>query len=182
MAAAECAVIVVDMLNDFVRGSLAFETSLKIIGPSAEFLAAARRRGWPVIYACDAHRPGLDRELELWPEHALAGTYGAQVIDELKAQPGDLMVAKRRYSGFWQTDLDMLLRELGARKLLIMGIYLPLCVRHTVGDAYNLGYDLVVVSDCVASVKDEDYEADIKYLRDFYGVKISSAAEILAAA
>ena len=174
------AVIVVDMINDFVTGALTFPPAAKIIEPTRKFLDAARAKGLPVIYACDSHRPGIDRELTLWPAHALAGTPGAQVIAELEPRAADYVVPKRRYSGFFQTDLELILRELKVTTVIIVGLYLPLCVRHTVGDAYNLGFDIEIPADCVASVSDEDYEPSLKYLKDFYGAELTTAEAVLA--
>lgn len=176
------AIIVVDMLNDFVTGSLAFPTAGPIVPIVRKFLEAARAKGLPVIYTNDAHRPGIDRELKLWPEHAVAGTPGARVIPELAPQADDYVVPKRRYSGFFATDLELLLRELKASTVIILGLYLPLCVRHTVGDAYNLGFDILVPADCVASISDEDYEPSLKYLKEVYGAELTTSAEILAEA
>ena len=78
------AILVVDMLNDFVTGALACERGKGIVPATAALLDAAREAGVPVIFCNDAHLPGIDREFELWGEHAIAGSEGAQVIPELK--------------------------------------------------------------------------------------------------
>ncbi len=180
MATKNKAVIVVDMLNDFVSGSLVFPTAAKVVQPAREFLKAARAKGLPVIYVCDSHRPGIDRELQLWPAHALAGSHGARVIEEVEPQAGDHVIPKRRYSGFFQTDLELLLRELKITTVVILGLYLPLCVRHTVGDAYNLGFDIEIPTDCVASISDEDYGPSLKYLQDVYGARLTTSEAVIA--
>ena len=108
------AILVVDMLNDFVTGALTCDRAKAIVPATAQLLDAARAAGVPVIFCNDAHRPGIDRELALWGDHAIAGTEGAEVIPELKLSDKDYVVPKRRYSGFFQTDLDILLKELGA--------------------------------------------------------------------
>ncbi|MEI6625232.1 MAG: isochorismatase family cysteine hydrolase, partial [Thermoleophilia bacterium] len=114
------AVIVADMLVDFITGALANPPSQAIIGPLAELLDGARERGWPVCYVNDAHLPG-DVEEHLWGPHALAGTPGAQVIPELAPQPGDVQFAKRYYSGFHETGLDMYLRQRGVETVIVTG-------------------------------------------------------------
>ena len=77
------AILVVDMLNDFVTGALGCDRGKAIVPATAELLDAAREAGIPVIFCNDAHIPGIDRELKIWGDHAIAGTEGAQVIPEL---------------------------------------------------------------------------------------------------
>lgn len=173
------ALIVVDVLHDFVRGAIASPTAEKIIEPLQNLLAAARAKGLPVIYPCDAHRQGLDGEFKLWPEHAIAGTPGAAIIPELAPRPGDHIVPKRRYSGFFQTDLDLLLRELKVDSLIICGLYLTLCVQHTVCDAYNLAYPIEIPTDCVAAFAPEDYEPSLQYVQAVYGAELKTSGEIM---
>ena len=105
------AILVVDMLNDFVTGALACDRGKAIVPATARLLDAAREAGVPVIFCNDAHIKGIDRELKLWGDHAIAGTKGAEVIPELKLCDKDYVVPKRRYSGFFQTDLDILLKD-----------------------------------------------------------------------
>lgn len=77
------AVIVVDMLNDFVTGALACERGKAIVPAVAELCNAARESGIPVIFSNDCHIKGVDKELEFWGDHAIAGTKGAEVIPDL---------------------------------------------------------------------------------------------------
>ena len=72
-------------------------------------------KGLPVVFSCDAHIPGLDRELELWGEHGIVGSDAAQPLADFDVQESDFVISKRRYDGFYQTDLDLTLRELGVR-------------------------------------------------------------------
>lgn len=173
------AIILVDMLNDFVTGSLACERAQRIIPPLAKLIAAARAQGVPVIYSNDSHLPNIDHELKLWGEHAMAGTEGAEVIPELAPTELDYIVPKRRYSGFFGTDMQLLLTELGVERLVICGLHAHMCVRHTTADAYQWGYDLVVPSDGVDSFTAEDYESGLKYLKEIYGAEIMTVDELL---
>ncbi|MCL2655760.1 MAG: cysteine hydrolase [Coriobacteriia bacterium] len=174
------AVIVVDMLNDFVTGSLACERAQRIIAPMQKLVEAAREHGVPVIYSNDAHLPGIDHELELWGEHAMAGTPGAQVIPEIAPAEGDYVVPKRRYSGFFQTDLNILLRELGVDTLIITGLHAHMCVRHTCADAYQWGYSVVVPTDGVESFTQEDFDGGVKYLKETYAADITDIDHIVS--
>ena len=94
------AILVVDMLNDFVTGSIGCDRAVEILPATARLLDAARAAGVPVIYCNDSHLPGIDRELQIWGDHAIKGTPGAEVVPELAPQPQDYVVPKRRYSGF----------------------------------------------------------------------------------
>ena len=173
------AILVVDMLNDFVTGALTCERARAIVPATAALLDAARAAGVPVIFCNDAHRPGIDRELEIWGDHAIVGTEGAEVIPELNLCEKDYVVPKRRYSGFFQTDLDILLKELGVKTVVMTGLHAHMCVRHTAADAYQYGYDIVVAKDATDSFTEEDYNYGIKYLKETYGAEISDVDSIL---
>jgi len=173
------AVIVVDMLNDFVTGSLACERGKAIVPALVRLLEGARKKGVPVIYANDSHLKGIDLELRLWGDHAIRGTPGAEIIPELAAREGDYVVPKRRYSGFFQTDLRLLLEELGVGTLVLTGLHAHMCVRHTAADAYQWGYEIIVPGDGTDSFTEEDYLGGIKYLREVYGAKITTVDEVI---
>src|SRR5574344_642727 len=96
------AVLVVDMLNDFVTGALGCDRARAIVPAVANLLEAAREKGVPVIYCNDSHLKDIDHELKHWGNHAIRGTKGAEIIPELKAMPEDYIILKRRYSGFFQ--------------------------------------------------------------------------------
>ena len=176
-----CAVLVVDMLNDFVTGALTCDRGKAIVPATARLLDAARAAGVPVIFCNDAHIKGIDRELKLWGDHAIAGTPGAQVIPELKVSESDYIVPKRRYSGFFQTDLDILLTELGVKTVIITGLHTHMCVRHTSADAYCLGYDVVVAKEATDSFTEEDYLNGLAYLKTCYGADAYTNDELIAA-
>ena len=175
------AVIVVDMLNDFVTGALGCDRAKAIVPATAELLDAARKAGVPVIFSNDAHIAGIDRELKLWGDHAIAGTKGADVIPELKLSDKDYVVPKRRYSGFFQTDLDILLKELGVKTVIMTGLHAHMCVRHTSADAYCLGYDVIVAKEATDSFTQEDYENGLAYLKTCYGADAFTNEELIAA-
>ena len=84
------ALIIVDMLNDFVDGKLANPKAQAIIGPLQRLLARARDEGWVVVFSNDAHQPD-DPELRVWGEHAMAGTREAEVIAQLAPREGEIV-------------------------------------------------------------------------------------------
>ncbi|MEE1426496.1 MAG: isochorismatase family cysteine hydrolase [Acutalibacteraceae bacterium] len=174
------AILVVDMLNDFVTGALKCDRGLAIVPKTAELLNGAREKNIPVIFCNDAHLKGIDHELKFWGDHAIAGTEGAKVIPELEVCESDYIVPKRRYSGFFHTDLDLLLRELGVNTVVLTGLHTHMCVRHTAADAYQLGYDVVAIKDATNSFTAEDYEYGLSYLKGTYDAEITDTDTFLA--
>ena len=174
------AILVVDMLNDFVYGALTCDRGKAIVPATAQLLDAARKKGVPVIFCNDAHLKGIDRELKLWGDHAIAGTEGAKVIPELNLSENDYVIPKRRYSVFFQTDLDITLKELGVQTVVMTGLHTHMCVRHTSADAYSLGYDVVVAKEATDSFTEEDYTGGLAYLKQCYGADAYTNDEIIA--
>ncbi|MGI6153239.1 MAG: cysteine hydrolase family protein [Christensenellaceae bacterium] len=176
---AKTAIILVDVLNDFVTGALTCDRAVALVPRLKKLVEAARKKGVYVIYSNDAHLKGIDGELELWGDHAIAGTKGAEVVPELTPAAGDYIVPKRRYSGFFQTDLQLLLTELGVDTLVMTGLRAHMCVRHTTADAYCWGYKIIVPTDGTDSFTEEDYNYGISYLKDVYGAQLTTIDELI---
>ena len=179
MISVKTAVVVVDMINDFVTGVFKSERVIKIIPNIKRLLEFARKQGVPIVYATDAHLSNLDPEFEVWEPHAVKGSWGAEIIDELKPEKGDFRVLKRKYSAFQGTDLDMLLRELKVDTLILTGVVTDICIQHTAADAFFRGYKLIVPKDCVEAVDESAQKAAIEYLKKVYGCEITTADELL---
>lgn len=149
--------LVIDMLEDFIEpdGALAVgPPGIAIVPAVAREVERARREGTPVLYVCDRHRSD-DPEFTVWPPHCVAGTPGAEVIRELTPSPGDFIVPKRRFSGFFESPLDLYLRELGARDLVLTGVCTNICVLYTAADARMRTYRVTVPRDAVATFTPE---------------------------
>lgn len=174
------AILVVDMLNDFVTGALKCDRGLAIVPATARLLDAARKNGVHVVFCNDAHLKGIDHECKFWGDHAIAGTKGAEVIPELHLCESDYVVPKRRYSGFFMTDLHLLLQELGVDTVIMTGLHTHMCVRHTSADAYQYGYNVVCASDATDSFTQKDYDYGIEYLKGTYDAKIFTVDELIA--
>lgn len=181
------AVVVVDMLNDFVTGALANPRSEAIIPKIADLLNVAHEKGWLVVYGNDAHLPG-DPEERVWGRHALAGTPGADVVPELAPQQDDVILPKRFYSSFHETGLDSLLRQNDVDEVIVTGQHTNICVRHTASDAFNEGFQISVPSDAVAmfeepGMSDDEYDVlqrdALEYLKKVYGAKVMTTREML---
>ena len=130
------AVIVIDMINDFVTGVFKSDRAAKIIPNIRALLNHARKYKVPIVYATDAHIPNVDPEFDVWGSHAVAGSWGAEIVDELKPHKGDFRVLKRKYSAFQGTDLDHLLREMKVDTVVLTGVVTDICIQHTAADAF----------------------------------------------
>lgn len=173
------AVLVIDMINDFVTGRLGSERAQKIVPAVKKLVEFARSKGIPVIYACDSHIPGINLEFSLWGSHAVAGTKGSEIVSELEPKDGDHVLRKRRYSAFFGTDLDILLRELNVDRLVLSGLVTDICIQHTAADAFFRGYKVIVVKDCVDTASEEANRAALEYMKRVYGARIEGLDEFL---
>lgn len=172
------AIIVVDMINDFVTGKLGSPRAQKIIPNIAALLKKARKQGIPVIYLRDAHT-NADREMDIWGEHAMKDTAASEIVPELKPEKNDIVIEKRWYSGFVDTELPSVLKKLGVDTLIILGVSTDICVQNNVGHAYFSGYKTIVPQDCTASIDEEAHEQAIKYMKNIYGAEITSSDKVL---
>jgi nicotinamidase-related amidase len=178
--------VILDMLNDFVDGTLANPAARPIIGKIDQLAHAARNRdGWVVVYVNDAHRPG-DLEFEVFGEHALAGSPGAEVVPELTPKEGDIVVPKRFYSAFTQTDLDATCRVHNIGKMVVVGQHTNCCCRHTTYDAFLRGIEVAVVSDATCLFEpmagdkyDEAQSEALGYLTTFYNSEVFETSELI---
>jgi nicotinamidase-related amidase len=136
----------------------------------------AREHDIPIVHVTCAHPPNdMIFARELCEPHAIEGSEGSEIIDELKLEPDDYVVHKRRFSGFYGTDLDLYLRELGVERVLLIGGQTHTSVRYTAVDAYQLRYRPIVLRDCVDSHAEE---VNNRTLGELFFCKISSLKEI----
>ncbi|MDE1179111.1 cysteine hydrolase [Paraburkholderia sp.] len=175
----KAAIVVIDMQNDFCTkgGWVAhlggdYDADRAPIAPLQRVLPIARQAGVPVIWVNWGNRPDLanmpPNQLHLYkptgtgiglgeplPEHGAhvleKDSWAAAVVDELAPEPNDICVDKYRISGFWDTPLDSILRNLGVRTVFFAGVNTDQCVLHTLTDANFLGYGCVLLEDCCAT-------------------------------
>jgi nicotinamidase-related amidase len=169
------ALLIIDMLNDFILEGAPLEVpeTRKVIPFIKKEIENARAKGNPVIYVCDAHDKE-DKEFSKfgWPPHAVQGTKGAEVIDEIKPQKDDLIIEKTTYSGFYNTTLDETLKKLGIDSVRLTGCVTHICVMFTASDAVLRDYKVTVVKDGVAGLSEEDHEAALRIMKNVLGVRI----------
>lgn len=164
------AVLVIDMLNDFLEdgGKMMMAEGRALYGPISEVTSAAHSAGVPVIWVCDRH-PEFDREFEKRTPHCLEGTWGAEIVGALDPQPEDYRIYKRRFSGFFETDLDLRLRDLQISHLITVGIATNICVRATVEDAFFRNYRVLVPEDCVGATNPQAQESTLFDIATHFG-------------
>jgi nicotinamidase-related amidase len=174
-----CALVVIDLANDFVypggviadAGGPAYQERAQSIIPRLKRLhTAARDAGVTVVYATDAHTL-QDCELHKWPPHAMKGTRWAEIVPDLTPEPGDLVIEKRTYSPFQSSDIHDRLHKLGVERLYITGLHTDCCARHTSGDAFQKGYDLIWVTDALQAFTEEAHQAGLEYFKAWYANK-----------
>jgi nicotinamidase-related amidase len=178
-----CAILVLDMLNDFVGGRLKCDRAQRIIPNIKVLLEAARKEGVPIFYCNDEHLPLDTYEIKLWGPHAMKGTEGAKVIEELAPASTDYVIPKRTYSAFDGTGLDRALRGIyggkGADMVIITGLHTNICDRHTAYDAFVRGLDIVVAEDGVDAFTENDHISGLDYMTRVYGAKVKKISEIM---
>jgi nicotinamidase-related amidase len=168
------ALIVADMLRDFIEpdGALYVWPSGRAIIP---FIAAraqeVRNRGGVVIFVCDAHAPD-DREFRLFAPHAVKGSRGAEIIPELAPQPGDYRVEKTRYSGFFQTGLEDLLKREQVEEVEVVGVCTSICIMETVKELFHRAIPTSVYREGVADFDPEAHAFALKHMERVLGAKV----------
>lgn len=169
------ALVVIDMLNDFVRPGAPLEVpaARDIVPALRRRIAKARKDGELVVYVCDAHRKN-DPEFSRmgWPPHAVEGTPGSAVVSALSPAPGDAMVEKRTYSGFHKSSLDAVLRRNGVRELTLSGCVTNICVLYTAADAAMRGYDVTVDEAFVAGLSRKTHDFALEQMGQVLGVRV----------
>jgi len=179
----ETALIIVDMQNDFVRpegylGRLGknMEPVLEIIPNIANVLEFCRAEGVARIFVKTIHAPHTNSEV--WarrygeseaPPLCLPGSWGSEIIDELKPRSDEPVVVKHRYSAFLDTDLPLILRSREIKNLLVAGTATNVCIDSTVRHAFMLDFLTITLSDCVATADLELHKPTLKNLAAYFG-------------
>ncbi|PLZ88684.1 cysteine hydrolase family protein [Fischerella thermalis] len=206
---AKAAILVIDMQNDFCHphGWLAHigvdvTPARQPIKPLQNLLPTLRTIGVPIVWVNWGNRPDL-LNISASVHHVynptgegvglgdplpsngakvlMKGSWAAAVVDELEQLPADICIDKYRMSGFWDTPLDSILRNLGRTTLFFTGVNADQCVMATLQDANFLGYDCILIKDCTATTSPE-----YCWLATLYNVKqcfgfVTDSKEILKA-
>lgn len=198
------AVIVVDMQNDFgaeggmfARAGIPIADIATVVEPITQVLGAARRAGMKVIYLTMQFEPDLSNagapdspnflkhkvlgvgDVVAAPDGResrtlVKGTWGSEILAELTPEEGDIVVAKHRYSGFFETELDAILRQHGIESLVFTGCTTSVCVDSTLRDAFYRDYRCLLLNDCTSEPIGSDlarsnHEASLLVIETLFG-------------
>lgn len=150
----------------------------EIIKPIKRLIEQGRKKNIPIIYVTDSHDPD-DKEFKIWPPHAVENSKGAEVIDELKPQKGEIIVRKKTYDGFFRTNLEKVLKEKKIDTLILTGVCTDICILHTGSTATLLGYNVKVPRECVAALTDEDHNFALKHLEKVLKSEVNTLDNIM---
>jgi nicotinamidase-related amidase len=182
------ALLVIDMENGFIsaKSALCIKYAAATVGALSKTIANAREKGIPVFFVKRIYRAdGSDVELTRytgWKDAGRAmspasmGISSAEAPEGLRPQPGDYTIIKPRWSAFFQTELDLILRRLGVHTVILTGTTTPNCIRTTAYDAVALDYNTVVIEDCCSSQSEEIQRANLEDMARI-GVGILSSEE-----
>jgi len=162
------ALIVVDMIKDNVGMHLSRGKSsefARIIPNLQRLLGHCRKKKIPVVFANDSFMEGDLLFAGRMKPHAIRGTSGVEVLEELGPEPGDTVLEKRRLSAFFKTDLDMTLRLWKIDTIVVTGIATPGCVYMTAMDGFSYDFRAIIVEDCCAAHKPEIHEGFLAALK-----------------
>ena len=171
------ALVIVDMLNDFILPDGALycgPTASAIVGPVKELLEQARANKNLIIYLCDAHKEN-DLEFNRFPKHCVKDTPGAQIIDELTPDTQtnrELLVRKTRYSGFYGTILGYILEANKVEEAIVCGVCTSICVHDTVGGLANRDIKVKIVENAVADFDQNNHTNALVRMKTLYGAEI----------
>lgn len=162
------ALLIIDMVKDNFDESkgLPITPLAKAIIPAINAaISGFREKGWPIVFSTDAFHPDDFIFTGRMKPHSLAGTKGAEVIDELDRKPSDYWLPKPRFSAFFKTGLERWLRDRGVSLCAICGIATNFCVLTTAMDALCHDFRTVILEDCCAASSQEIHEATLNLYR-----------------
>jgi len=166
------AIVVVDMINVFVSGKMGSERYRDIPRNIKDTIVKLNKITFLVQ---DSHVP-TDPEIKIWGPHAMAGSFEAETVPELKGM--GILIKKNTYDAFFNTDLEDKLKEVGASNVLFCGLVTDICLQNTVASAFFRGFNPIIVKECTDSVDDFTRDYSLSYMERIYGAKIISKTDI----
>jgi len=170
-------VLVVDMLVGFMEAGhnlYCGDDARRIIPNVKQLIENEQAKGSQVFFICDTHDPD-DLEFQMFPEHCIRGTEESEVIEELSGYEGEV-IRKRRYSAFFETDLEQKLSELKPDTVIICGVCTDICVMHTAADLRNRDYAVEIPTDCVASFDPNAHNYALEHMEKILGAMLVQTA------
>jgi nicotinamidase-related amidase len=175
------AVIVVDMQNDFVKpaGTLMVPDAQGTVPNIQRLLENARTNGVKIAYTQDSQVEN-DPEFDIWPEHVRIGTWGWEIIDDLKPHPDDLICPKNRYDGFYESWLDHFISRIWkVENVVIVGTVASICVLHTAASAALRWLHVTMPADGISALTEFDTALTLRQVSWLYaGTVVNSVDDI----
>ena len=179
------ALIVIDIQNGFVAkgGFLELPAARKMLPVLQDLISACRERLIPIIYTRMSHQFMRSTTYpDLWPDHfredgtpiLAPGSGEFELIDELKVETGDIVLDKDRYSAFFGTKLDLILKDLDVDTLLVTGLASNVCCESTVRDAFSIGYRVIFIDDLNVTLNEEMHRSAVENIKLVFGYVMSS--------
>lgn len=166
------AIVVVDMINVFVSGKMGSPRYKNIPANIRDIITKLKKE---VILVQDSHIPD-DFEIRIWGPHAMEGTLEAETVPELKGL--GTVIKKRTYDAFFGTDLEKMLKKIGAKNILFCGLVTEICIQNTVASAFYRGFQPIIIRECTDSSDDFTKNYALSYMERIYGAKIISRTDI----
>jgi len=175
------ALIIVDMQNDFVKegGTLVVPDAQATLPTIKGLLDSARESGIKVVFTQDTHNEG-DPEWEIWPEHVREGSWGWEIVEELKPLEDEVVIRKVRYDAFYGTHLDHFLRIWEVDTLIICGTVANICVHYTAASAALRWYGVIIPKDATSALDPFDLEASLRQTSFLFAGRITTSEAIEA--
>lgn len=172
-------IVIIDMQQGFfLKEHLAQQKEI-LVKNINNLISTARDLKIPIIWVRQIMKAdSSDLPLRVTESPVLEGNSGSELIPKLNRKPNDYEIIKKRYSTFFNTTFESLLKKLNVDTLVVCGINTHACVRMTVIDAYQRDYDVIVAKDCVASYDDQHHAVTMKYFEPTIAT-IKSSEEII---
>src|SRR5215831_9898006 len=194
------ALMVIDVQNGFVSRGGSYDllgidtTNYRSVIPTIhKLIDVCRTYGLPIFYTQAVRESsGIDlltKTHKILPRSreerikkrpiCVRGSWDAEIIDEIRPSQADHIVLKRRDSAFHDTEIAVWLRSLSVNTIIFCGIDTSICVETSLRDAFNLGYDVVLISDATASSNEKHYESTLENVKGYYGL-VMDLAELIS--
>lgn len=180
------ALVLVDVIKTFFRpgAALYYDPVGDVVPALGRLLDTARASGAFIVHAAERHQPGLvDFEHQKIPPHCMTDDPDSDFFDRFRPEgPREVLVAKRRYSAFFATDLALLLREHGVEQVVVAGVKTNVCIRATIQDGFAHGFRMLLPRDATNSNRPHLAEASLEDIDRYFGwvVDLDTALEALS--
>lgn len=165
------ALLIIDMLNEYVspNGKIYCEKAASIIPNILVLKRVIKEAGGTCIYVNTSHIGDGDPEIQKWGQHAMRGTWGAEVFTDLEPDKDDLIVNKRTYDGFYNTELELTLRSCQITDVIVTGIHTHVCVMQTALGAFYRGFSVTALEDCMTTGHQDNHDTRLRFYRSHIG-------------